>query len=55
MGYLISIGMEPINPSRAAWAFGNRVITTPRWRELAGRFLAYPTASRKHPTNQPGT
>jgi hypothetical protein len=25
--YLISIGMEPINPSRAGWAFLNRVIT----------------------------
>ena len=27
VGYLISIGMEPINPSRAAWAFLNRVLT----------------------------
>jgi hypothetical protein len=27
VSYLISIGMEPINPSRAAWAFLNRVIT----------------------------
>jgi hypothetical protein len=27
VGYLISINMEPINPSRAAWAFLNRVIT----------------------------
>jgi hypothetical protein len=26
-GYLISIGLEPINPSRAGWAFLNRVIT----------------------------
>jgi hypothetical protein len=26
--YLISIGLEPINPSRAGWAFLNRVITT---------------------------
>ena len=25
--YLISIGLEPINPSRAGWAFLNRVIT----------------------------
>ena len=26
-GYLISIGLEAINPSRAGWAFLNRVIT----------------------------
>jgi hypothetical protein len=26
-GYLISIGLEPINLSRAEWAFLNRVIT----------------------------
>jgi hypothetical protein len=27
VGYVITIGMEPINPSRAAWVFLNRVIT----------------------------
>jgi hypothetical protein len=27
VGYLISIGLEPINPSRAGWAFLNRAIT----------------------------
>ena len=29
--------------------------TTPRWRDLAGRFLACPTPNRKRPTNQPSS
>jgi hypothetical protein len=36
---------------------GGSLVLPPRpgWRDLAGRFLAYPTPSRKHFTNQPGT